>query len=119
YTWQRGAPRDLVAKELRLMRSNALSKTLAFILSYSFLIANVSQGQQEPRIVLPQPPIKTETSSQKSGDAKTETSAPSGRKWDIGKTATITESIVAEKDSLMPATGGAEPMMRIALATDV
>jgi stage II sporulation protein D len=101
------------------MRSQSLSQTMALVIATSFLIASVSLGQQKPRPVLPQQPLRTEVPAQKSGNTKTETvTSPSG-KWEVGDSSTITESIVAEKDTPLLSSDGAEPTMRIALATDV
>src|SRR6266704_4509673 len=104
------------------MRSYAVSRTLALLIANSFLVSSLVLAQQDPREATRPHPVQAGTQSTTPGttprDAKAET-VPPNRKWSIGGASTITESVIAENESLTASTGGEEPTMRIALAPDV
>jgi len=97
------------------MRSIAVSGTLTLLLATSLFVSSFALAQQDRRGEVRPRQITTQPNSNRTkSEAKDpEASQPSTKQWNAGDTS-VTQ-IVATYASI----GGAEPVMRIALATDV
>lgn len=93
------------------MRSIAVSRTLALLLASSFLISGFALGQERGQEIRPrrtQSETKTPTPLSKT---EANTSAPKSKPWQLADTTQVASSNTGPIEP--------EPMMRIALATDV
>ncbi|MCU1266758.1 MAG: SpoIID/LytB domain protein [Acidobacteria bacterium] len=107
-----GAPQDFVARELRLMRCIPF-RTLALLLVSSLLAPGFALAQQDRRAETRARRTQNQPAANRAPIEAKDPDTSQPKQWNAGDTT------VTQMDARHAVIGGTEPVMRIALATDL